>query len=388
MSLSHLCRAFLLLVLLGRLSAAEPNLRVVTGADNRPVAVEAAGLQPDQLTRLTTLPEDDPQWRPLLSIYVKNDRGASELPAVAGRYEVVGNAVRFTPRYAFLPGVKYSAQCDLSFDGPPGSRPRLLTLDIAIPAPQQKEPTRVTAIYPSAATLPDNQLRFYIHFSAPMSAGEAYAHVKLLKADGEVVSRAFLEIGEELWDGSGQRLTLLFDPGRVKKGLTPRLQFGPVLEAGESYRLVVDKGWRDANRQPLALDYEKRFAAGPPVETAIGIADWRIGSPAADSRDPLVVRFPRSLDRALLMRMITIADHNDKPIAGEIMLGDEERRWEFHPDQPWPGGQFVLVVDATLEDTAGNRLTKPFEVDVFDRVDDSAVPEFVRIPFTVGPANK
>ena len=71
-----------------------------------------------------------------------------------------------------------------------------------------------------------------------MAAGDAYEHVKLLKANGEVVTRAFLEIGEELWDGSGQRITLLFDPGRVKKGLSPRLQFGPVLEAGQTYRLV------------------------------------------------------------------------------------------------------------------------------------------------------
>src|SRR5207247_9868323 len=130
--------------------------------------------------------------------------------------------------FSFRPGVRYERN---HFPTPrsPVEPPALLTLDSAIPAPSPAEPTRVTAIYPSASTLPENQLRFYIHFSAPMAAGHAYEHVKLLKANGEVVSRAFLEIGEELWDGSGQSLTLLFDTGRVKKGLKPQEEFGPVV---------------------------------------------------------------------------------------------------------------------------------------------------------------
>jgi hypothetical protein len=186
-----------------------------------------------------------------------------------------------------------------------------------------------------------------------------------------------------LWDGAGQRLTLLFDPGRVKKGLSPRLQFGPVLEAGQSYRLVIDRAWHDANNQPLAASFEKRFTAGPPVEKAVDAKEWKIDPPPASTRAALVLRFPWPLDRALLMRMITIEDAAKKSIDGQIRLADDERRWEFRPDQPWPAGQFSLVVDKELEDSAGNNLARPFEVDVFDRVDDRPGPDFVRIPFEI-----
>ncbi len=73
-------------------------------------------------------------------------------------------------------------------------------------------------IYPTSSELPENLLKFYIHFSQPMSRGQAYRHIKLLKADGKAVDGAYLEIGEELWDASSTRFTLLLEPGRIKRG--------------------------------------------------------------------------------------------------------------------------------------------------------------------------
>ena len=387
MSASRFIPPFALSVFIASaLHAAEPQIRVVTDSDKRPIAIEAIGWPKDDFARLAKLAKLDADDIAYLSqrlcVYVVDVKGATQPPALAGRYQVVGDVVRFTPQFALRPGMNYQAR----FFPPPRSQiesPALYTKDIRIPAPPPAEPTRVTTIYPSAKTLPENQLRFYVHFSAPMAAGNAYEHVKLLKANGEVVGRAFLEIGEELWDGSGQRLTLLFDPGRVKKGLSPRAQFGPVLEAGQSYRLVIDKAWRDANGQSLAASFEKAFTAGPAVETAVNFKQWRTTPPAANTREALVILFPRSLDRALLMRMITVADAGGKEVAGQITLADDERRWEFSPIQPWVGGQFSLVVDTALEDSTGNNLARPFEVDVFDRVDDKPGPELVRIPFIV-----
>jgi hypothetical protein len=216
-----------------------------------------------------------------------------------------------------------------------------------------------------------------------MAAGHAYEHVKLLRPDGTPDKRAFLEIGEEMWDRSGQRLTLLFDPGRVKKGLKPREEFGPVLEPGKTYRLVIDKGWRDANDLPLTTGFEKQFTAGPEIEAAIDIKQWILTSPASGSRNSLIVQFPRPLDSALLMRMLTIADSAGKEITGQITLAAEERCWQFRPDQAWAAGDYFLVADTALEDTAGNNIARPFEVDVFERVDDKPGPDFVRIPFSI-----
>ena len=51
----------------------------------------------------------------------------------------------------------------------------------------------------------------------------------------------FLELDEELWSPDGTRFTLIFDPGRIKRGLKPREEVGPVLEAGKSYSLVIDR---------------------------------------------------------------------------------------------------------------------------------------------------
>ena len=65
----------------------------------------------------------------------------------------------------------------------------------------------MTHVYPSRAMLPENLLRLYIHFSAPMSRGEAYRRIRLLDATGKPVDDPFLELDEELWsrDGSGSR---------------------------------------------------------------------------------------------------------------------------------------------------------------------------------------
>src|SRR4029077_16843257 len=106
---------------------------------------------------------------------------------------------------------------------------KVVTLEITVPESAAGKPTEVTHVYPTATALPENQLKFYIHFSAPMGRGEAYEHVHLLDAKGRRDDLPFLELAEELWDASGKRLTLLIDPGRIKRGLKPREDLGPVL---------------------------------------------------------------------------------------------------------------------------------------------------------------
>lgn len=361
-----------------------PEIRVVKDTNQKPIAVEVTGWTKEELERYAkhdASAVNDLQR--VLSIYVLDEKRQPQRPAIGGSYTVSGDAVRMTPQYALRSGMSYQVE----FFPPVRSRissPSRQTLDINIPAPPPAPPTSVTAIYPSGSVLPENQLRFYVHFSAPMAAGNAYEHVTLFKANGDVVKRAFLEIGEELWDGTGTRITLLFDPGRVKKGLSPRLQFGPVLEAGQDYRLVIERTWRDANNQQLTASFEKKFTAGEPVETAVDIKQWNVEPPAAGSAaQPLTVRFPRSLDRALLMRMITVVDAKGQEVDGDITLADAERRWEFLPKQALSAGNYSLVIDTALEDSAGNNVARPFEIDIFDQVDKNPGPEFVKLPFAV-----
>jgi hypothetical protein len=374
--------SFLLLFCTATVYAQQPQLRVVYGNDKRSIAVEAVGWTSEELARFAKQePSAIDGLSKRLQICVLNEAGHLQLPAIAGRYEVHGEAVRLIPQFALRPGMHYRG---IFYPPVIASQPvRRDHIDISVPAPPPPVPTKVTAIYPSASILPENHLRFYIHFSAPMSSGGAYEHIKLIRGDGKIITRAFLEIGEELWDGTGTRLTLLFDPGRVKTGLKPREEFGPVLETGKSYRLVIDKGFRDANNQPLAQSFEKRFTAGGMIETAVDAKEWKIEPPSAESRQALKVSFPRPLDHALLRRMITVVDQGDKPLSGEVSVTAEESLWSFTPDQLWSAGDFNLVIDTALEDSAGNNLARPFEVDVFERVDKQAGPEFVRLPFEI-----
>src|SRR6186713_2761613 len=77
---------------------------------------------------------------------------------------------------------------------------------------------RVDAVYPSAATLPANHLKFYIHFSAPMRQGVFLDHCKLLDDHGRMImTEPFRET--ELWSEDGKRLTLWLHPGRQKTGV-------------------------------------------------------------------------------------------------------------------------------------------------------------------------
>ena len=112
-------------------------------------------------------------------------------------------------------------------------------------------------VYPTADRLPENQLKFYVVFSAPMARGGVYRHINLLDERGKAVDLPFLELDQELWDKSAQRLTVFCDPGRIKRGLKPREEFGPVLVEGKRYTLVIDTGLEDANGNPLKERFQK-----------------------------------------------------------------------------------------------------------------------------------
>ncbi|MCH7864908.1 MAG: hypothetical protein IIC56_06820, partial [Proteobacteria bacterium] len=104
----------------------------------------------------------------------------------------------------------------------------------------------MTQVYPSADVLPENLLKFYLHFSAPMSRGDSYQHIRLVRQNGSVVDLPFLELDQELWDRRQTRLTLLFDPGRIKRGLKPHEEVGPALKPGRRYTLEIDAHWLNA----------------------------------------------------------------------------------------------------------------------------------------------
>jgi hypothetical protein len=222
-----------------------------------------------------------------------------------------------------------------------------------------------------------------------MSRGSAREWIRLEDARGATIALPFLDLAEELWDKDSRRLTLLLDPGRIKLGLRPQREEGSALEARHEVRLVIDARWPDAAGRPLADSWRRGFSVGPPDRDAIDPSRWRVVAPDAAGRDPLRVTFDESLDHALLHRLLWIENIAGNPIEGSIEVGAAERTWAFVPDAPWQAGAYVLRVGRRLEDLAGNRVGRAFEVDLTKPGGESAPPGEeeapASVPFTISP---
>ena len=341
-------------------------------------------------------------WQSLFPIRVASD-ASSDLPVMLGEYSVEQNRVVFRPRFALVPGTSYIARFDpgnlagaAGFEGAAGLEGASgfagaadfpeLEAELSVPLDTSAPPTRVVQVYPSGPIVPMNLLKMYVHFSAPMRFGEAYQHVRLRTAQGEVVPDAILEVLEELWDPERRRLTLLFDPGRIKRGLEPNLTLGLPLRDGESYVLEIDEGWRDGSGRPLAEGFSKTFSVGAVDRVSPDTDTWVIRAPAAGSRDALEIVFPEPMDRALLDRLITVSTEGGERIEGRIEVTDHETVWRLTLDRPWEAGSYIIDVDANLEDLAGNNLAHLFDVDLSQDVRLSDVEARGRLPFEVRPA--
>ena len=286
-----------------------------------------------------------------MEVFVDSDR---DLPPLSGTGEKTTDGLIFRPRYPFRPGVRYRAVIQPAGGGEPEVIPFLIQ--------QTAQPSaRLLAIYPSSQTLPENQLRFYLQFSAPMSRGEAYKRIRLLDESGERVELPFLELEQELWDPAGRWLTLLFDPGRVKRGLVPNVEEGEPIREGRSYRLVIDREWQDARGLPLVEAAQKLFVAGPADHRTPNPDDWRLLIPDAGSRDPLIVELGEPLDRRLAERLISAMTTQRRVVNGRVSVDRNETRWLLTPAKPWQPGAYILQVEGVLEDLAGNSVGRPFE---------------------------
>jgi hypothetical protein len=293
------------------------------------------------------------------------------LPPVVGKYQVTKDSLEFRPQFPFQAGVRYRATFY-----PNGEKPISSVLEM--PRVQREPSTGVTQIFPSADVLPENLLKFYLSFSAPMGGGHIYDHIHLRDAAGRTVELPFLEIDEELWDPEMRRLTLFLDPGRIKRGVKPLEEVGPALQEGKEYTLTIDAAWLDATGTPLKRSFEKKFRVATADREAPNLAEWELILPKAGTIEPLTINFSDPMDHALALRMIGV----DK-FQGMARLDDHERKWIFVPDGKWEAGRHRLLVQTTIEDLAGNNVGKPFEVDLFSGVQKRITREVAERTFEI-----
>jgi len=310
-------------------------------------------------------------WPSVFAVYA----GAGDVPPLLGTYAVEGGSLVFHPRFPLGAGVKYRAVFQ-----PPGSSP--VRANFAGPKKDSTPSTRVERVYPSTDLLPSNQLKLYVYFSAPMSRGEAWDHLHLLDEAGKVVPYVFLELTQELWDRNNQRLTVLFDPGRIKRGVASNLQLGAPIAEGKRYTLLIGREWKDARGVPLVAGFRKAFRGGPEDRTSPDPKKWTLTVPKAATVLPLVIDFPDPMDHVLMQRMLDVTGPQGR-VAGTVVAGRQETQWRFTPSAPWQACNYQLVIDTELEDLAGNKVSHLFDIDVFDQVTRTIETKTVSVPFSV-----
>jgi len=197
-------------------------------------------------------------------------------------------------------------------------------------------------------------------FSGPMERGRAREQITLLGPDGRPAPDALYSPPIELWDRSMTHLTILLDPGRIKRWVGPNRALGPPLKAGQEYTLAVGSGMVDSSGRRLESFY-KSFLVTEAVREPITVDQWRILPPAAKTRQPLELLFPKPLDWALLRQSITVASKGSQQIDGCVDIDQGERRWNFVPKSRWASGPHCIRVAPGLEDVCGNSLRGAFD---------------------------
>ena len=341
--------------------------------------VEVTGLSSDALDAIEGGSYSREQWADLLRVSVDADG-----PAMLGRYSVADEALRFEPAFPLDPGRQYQVRFDLarvrSSPGVPGTP--ALEATVGLPASDRAPTTVVTRVFPTGDVVPENVLRMYIEFSAPMGRRSGLDYMKLVDDGGKEIEGAFLPLDYEFWSPDHRRFTVFFDPGRVKDGILPNREMGRALHPGRTVTLVISPEWRDEHGQPLKEGFRRVFRVGPPDTQPLDPSSWRIQPPIAGTRGGVVVTFPEPLDHGLLMRALGIR-RGGTAVEGEIVVEPGETRWTFVPANPWPAGDHELLALEILEDLAGNEIGRAFEVDNFDTVDKTPNPQTITLPFHI-----
>jgi hypothetical protein len=326
-------------------------------------SVSACCLGPDFVTFLASCAQPGDLLKSIFRVTVAQTPSpeGDRLPDVSGRYLLFGDGVQFIPRFPFEKDVKYCASFDpRALGGSLTAEPLILEFLIA---KEQNAPalTEVKHIFPSCDLLPENLLRFYVCFSNSMQRGQALEEISLLNSDGQPVADALYRPPVELWDRTMRHLTVLLDPGRLKRWVGPNVELGPPLKGGQEYILEIGSGMIDLYGRPLRERFRKHFLVGNAVREPISVEHWKILPPATGSREALVLMFTNPLDWALLLQTITIRSADGLVIDGRVVVDQCERRWSFTPSSAWIAGVYHIRVGSSLEDVCGNSITGAFD---------------------------
>ena len=291
---------------------------------------------------------------------------------ILGNFESDTRQIVFKPLIAFSPEKTYE----------------VLYLDhiidtFKVPGPDPAEGPKITGIFPSSDTVPENLLKIYLQFSNPMAEGQSYGNIIVMNQNNDTLKGIFLDLQPELWNEDQTILTLWLDPGRIKRDLIPNQIMGTPLEYGKRYQLIVSSQWKGANGLSLINDYLKEIYVLEADRQKPVPDRWKLIIPVAVSRDPLQIQFGEAMDFVLISSAIYIAGPDEKEIDGEIKTLDSESKYSFTPTELWVSGDYAVIAETRLEDQAGNNIVRLFDSDLTTDPATTIEGSNIRISFTI-----
>ena len=133
---------------------------------------------------------------------------------------------------------------------------------------------------------------------------------------------------------------------------------------GSSVTFVVDGQLSDAAGAPLVGGAQRTYRIDEPIRSRVDPRRWDVHWPDL-AGDQLVVRFGRSLDRALVRRCLKVVGPDGRVVPGQAVLDRDAAIWTFTPASASVAG-WSLRVHPDLEDLAGNSVRRPFDRDLRD----------------------
>jgi len=309
------------------------------------------------------------EWKKLFPVYTGGTRPTDATkPSILGSYWVKNNHLYFKPRFFWVEDLKYYAELRLKdlyhqVNAVNPYKKSAISLSFQL-AKEQHPVTYITKVYPQSERLPANLLKMYVYFSAPMSRQQSKKHVRILDEKGAVVPHVFLPIREELWNANRTRLTLFFDPGRIKRGLRPHNENGVPLQPNRKYSLVIDAQWKDGFGNPLQKRFVKSFETVKDDRTQPQVNQWQLKIPEALTQKPLTINADGPMDHALVQRYMMVKHKSRGEVNGTFNLNKDDQTIQFIPTNTWLPGDYVVHIDTRLEDLAGNNLRQLFDVDM------------------------
>lgn len=296
---------------------------------------------------------------------------------IIGNWKRQDNKLFFCPLIPFTKSLTYQARF-----------PELPYFTFKAEPVKNYKRTKVLDVFPNVAVIPENALKFYLYFSAPMNEGKAYEYLSLIDEKGNVIQQPFLELYPILWNEDRTRLTIWFDPGRVKRDLIKNRKWGAPLKVGHTYTLKINKNWKDANGYSLANYFEYSFAVEEADRVAPNTKTWTAISPKVNTKEPVTIKFGESLDHALATKCLTLYNKKGKRVAGIATLKNKDKEWEFTPLDNWLANPYRIQIEAELEDLAGNNLNRLFDVNLTEKTEITKELPYYYFDFRVEKKNK